>query len=40
MGAAPPNMKHDPFIVTFHIHLDEETMTLKLKLDFDWKLFS
>uniref|UniRef100_A0A915AIY3 Mediator of RNA polymerase II transcription subunit 14 n=1 Tax=Parascaris univalens TaxID=6257 RepID=A0A915AIY3_PARUN len=35
MGAAPPNMKHDPFIVTFHIHLDEETMTLKLKLDFE-----
>ncbi|KHN74691.1 Mediator of RNA polymerase II transcription subunit 14 [Toxocara canis] len=34
-GAAPPNMKHEPFIVNFHVHLDEETMSLKLKLDFE-----
>lgn len=34
MGAAPPNLKHEPFVVNMNIFLDEETMKLKLKLDF------
>lgn len=35
LGAAPPNLKHEPFVVNLNIYLDEETMSLKLKLDFD-----
>ncbi|KAK6113195.1 Mediator complex subunit MED14 family protein [Brugia pahangi] len=35
LGAAPPNLKHEPFLVNMNIYLDEETMSLKMKLDFD-----
>lgn len=39
LGAAPPNLKHEPFLVNMNIFLDEETMSLKMKLDFG-KFFS
>ncbi|VDM98233.1 unnamed protein product [Thelazia callipaeda] len=35
LGAAPPNLKHEPFLVNMNIYLDDETMSLKMKLDFD-----
>ncbi|VDO40248.1 unnamed protein product [Onchocerca flexuosa] len=35
LGAAPPNLKHEPFLVNMNIYLDEETMSLKMKLDFE-----
>lgn len=34
VGAAPPNLKHEPFLVNMNIYLDEETMSLKMKLEF------
>uniref|UniRef100_A0A158Q7E9 Mediator of RNA polymerase II transcription subunit 14 n=1 Tax=Elaeophora elaphi TaxID=1147741 RepID=A0A158Q7E9_9BILA len=34
LGAAPPNLKHEPFLVNMNIYLDEETMSLRMKLDF------
>ncbi|CAG9530753.1 unnamed protein product [Cercopithifilaria johnstoni] len=34
LGAAPPNLKHEPFLVNMNIYLDEETMSLKMKLGF------